>query len=469
MALRVVRMRALEDKLYYLPSDRKDLLLGGEMLRPLLNASIVQLETLFEKRNDDAEFLRTLLDELSHRSTERARRLKSQVAQALATRDKPSTSSTGRPQGRPPAGSDVGTAPRLRYPEPRVVEKEPGEPSASSQRRQTPPISDSPEGILDAWIALEVLSPQTFRRPEDLTSGDRHRVAWLDRYPLPWEGNGERARPGTRLFYQVVLGTIDLERAIPRLLEVYADSRAERPSARGHAILAVTLNREGRLVEQPAVSLSSFAWGAPHALQGRLAELSSWRTAEGPIVERLDEIFRRDDGEEEAPAIGRETIQIAYECLVTWLGLPLDLVSPPRFAIRTYDSYKSAGSPDPLLLNSFYLNDLATARSLFAAGGTTANLRRYIKSEGVTARRDLLQDQEALEAAVAPERIPPARWPGPGRHPLVLLQQAGVNLAIQELQEGGILAINGPPGTGKTTGASPPCVGSGCLNRGILE
>lgn len=425
------------------------------MLRPFLNASIVQLEALFEERKDDPTFLRTLLDELSCRSTERARRLKSQVVQALeviADRGTAS-SSTERPQGGPSPGSNVGAAPGLRYPEPQVGETELGGPSVSDRYRQTPPISDAPEGILDAWTALEVLSPpQLFRRPEELAGGDRQRVAWLDRDRLPWEGNGERTRPGTRLNYQVVLGTIDFEQAIPRLLEVYADSRAERPSARGHVILAsVTLNREGRLVEKPAVSLSSFAWGLPRALQGRLVELSDWRTAEKQIIEKLDLILRRGTDDEEDHALRREEIQTAYKNLVVWLDLPQDLVTPPRFAVRTYDSYRSSGPPDPLLLNSFFLNDLAAAKTLFAEGRATANLKRYIKTEGVTARRDLLQDHEALEAAVAPERMPPARWPGPGRHPLVLLQQAGVNLALQELREGGVLAINGPPGTGKTT------------------
>lgn len=372
-----------------------------------------------------------LIEELGHRSTERALRLKNRALQELARGDKAiRPAQAEQALGRSTAGSDVRPAPRL--------------------WSAAPPLSDSPEGILDAWTALEVLSPPVFRKPEDLAGGDRQLVAWIDRDRLPWEGGGERARPKTRLSYQVVLGSINLELAIPRLLEVYVDSRTERPSARGHAIIAsVILDREGRLAEQPAVSLSSFAWGLPHALEGRLAELSNWRSAERQIIEKLDTILRRGADKDEL-ALDRETIQVAYESLVAWLDLPLDLVSPPRFAIRTYD-YKSFVPPDPLLLNSLYLKDLAAARTLFAEGSATANLKRYIKREGVTVRRDLLQDQEALEAAIAPERIPPARWPGPGRHSLVLLQQASVNLALQELRERGIFAINGPPGTGKTT------------------
>ncbi|HEY2290018.1 MAG TPA: AAA domain-containing protein [Thermoanaerobaculia bacterium] len=259
-------------------------------------------------------------------------------------------------------------------------------------------------------------------------------------------------RPKKRLFYQVVLGTVDFGAAIEQLLSLYTDTRVERPVAKGEAILAaVTIDQKGRLVEAPAAALSSFAWGIPHALRGDLASLAAWRTEEEELTEELDEILRGSGDEEDEPVLDRETILRAYEWLLERLGLPRELTASPRFAIRAYPPFKGFDPPDPLLLNSFFLRDLSVARTLFSEGRATSNLRLYIGERTPPNTKDLLRDWDALEAAVAPKLTPPARWPGRGRHPLVLLQQAAVNLAFQELRSGGILGINGPPGTGKTT------------------
>lgn len=310
--------------------------------------------------------------------------------------------------------------------------------------------TSAPESILAAWTALEVLSPQAFARPEALAGGDPGAVAWLDRGVLPWEGEGENARPKTRLYYQIVLGTVDLEKAAGRLFSRYTDPRQERPAARGEAALAmVTVDQRGDPVDAPA-ALSSFAWGLPRALAGDLARLFEWRQAEKGIVEKLDTILRRGDHEEPL-ALDTEVLTAAYNWLVASLDLPPDLVAPPRFAIRAYQHYRNPNPPEAPLLNSFYLGDLSQVRSLFARGESTPNLQRYLGAAAPAQRHDLLRDTAVLEAAVAPEEVPPARWPGPGRHPLVLLQQAAVNLAVRDLREGGILAANGPPGTGRTT------------------
>jgi energy-coupling factor transporter ATP-binding protein EcfA2 len=397
--------------------------------RPFYAFRIQELEQELPRCQGDVETLGILLYEFSFRFTKRASALKEQVEEALRSAE---------------------TAHRKPSP-PRSVAGPVLNPPAKPQPLSGPP--SSPEAILDAWTSLEVLSPQTFRRPEDLAGGERRAVAFLEAGKLPWEGMGEKARPNTRLFYQVVLGTVDFGAAIERLLSLYTDTRVERPAAKGEAILAaVTLDRNGRLVEMPAATLSSFAWGVPRALGGNLTSLAAWRAEEEELTEALDEILRGSgDEEDELPVLDREAIMRTYEWLLERLGLPRELTSPPRFAIRAYQPFRGFDPPDPLLLNSFFLRDLATAGTMFSEGRATANLRLYLGEQTPPSTKDLLRDWEALEAAVAPKLIPPARWPGKGRHPLVLLQQAAVNLAVQELRSGGILGINGPPGTGKTT------------------
>ncbi|HEY3568411.1 MAG TPA: AAA domain-containing protein [Thermoanaerobaculia bacterium] len=394
--------------------------------RPFYAFRIQELEQELPRCQGDIEALGVLLHELSFRFTKRASTLKKQVEAALRAAE--------TAQRKPP-----------------VIEPAPDRP-AKPQSSCGPP--NSPEAIVDAWTSLEVLSPQTFRRPEDLAGGERLAVASLETGRLPWEGAGEKARPNTRLFYQVVLGTVDFGAAIEQLLSQYTDTHVERPAAKGEAILAaVTIDQKGRLVETPAAALSSFAWGVPRALGGNLKSLADWRDEEEDLTEELDEILRGsgDEEDEQEPVLDRETILRTYEWLLKRLGLPRELTAPPRFAIRVYPPFKGFDPPEPLLLNSFFLRDLSAARTLLSEGRATDNLRLYIGERTAPSTRDLLRDWEALEAAVAPKLIPPARWPGRGRHPLVLLQQTAVNLALQELRAGGILGINGPPGTGKTT------------------
>ncbi|MCB0325259.1 MAG: hypothetical protein KDD69_16870, partial [Bdellovibrionales bacterium] len=95
--------------------------------------------------------------------------------------------------------------------------------------------------------------------------------------------------------------------------------------------------------------------------------------------------------------------------------------------------------------------DLHFARALFAANRAPENLKRYLGARKPSARNDLLREPRAVGEALAPSKMPLARWPAAGRHPLVALQQAAVNLAADDLVNDGILAVNGPPGTGKTT------------------
>ncbi len=419
--------------------------------RPLLNRNIEALEAEFTRRQGDAPFLQTLLDELEYRSTQRAGRLRSRVERQLSLGEGAAEGALERADA--VAAEDAEDLECVDIP---ILDESPAAAiDLSNPPQETPTefpaVTNDASCILTAWTALEVLSPQAFRRETDLTGGDRSNVVRLDGAKLAWE-EARGGRKNYRLYHQVILGTIKLDEAVASMVARYGDTRAERMGARGEAILAtIMLDRAGRPVEEPAVAISSFGWGVPRALAGDLTSLGGWQIAEQPLVEKLDKLVRREGEDGEPLPLDRETIAKAYRWLVTTLGLPAALINAPRFSIRSYQYFRNNDPPEPLLLNSFFLGDLATAASSFRDGTATANLKRYVGIQQPAQRRDLLLDSEALLEALSPKNFSTARWPGTGRHPLVLLQQAAVNLAMRDLKSDGILAVNGPPGTGKTT------------------
>ena len=415
------------------------------MNRKYSRSSIQELEVLFENCKDDGLVLKALQNELAHRTTERAAKLRYRVATRLAERSVHSSSST--PKQHPLQFSNVSvkqSEPAVRsdcdfFPQSQESAGNGNFTSASLRAKlkkhlpgPMPKVTNAPESILSAWTALEVLSPFTFRRPEDLAAGNKALVAKLNP-KLPWDSDDRNSSKG-RLYYQVVLGAIRMEPTIEFLIERYGDDRVEKLTPGGNAALGVVIvNERGHLVASPAVAVSSFGWGVMTALKGELRDLAQWPNVEHELVAQLEKLLRSltsDDYGNSKP-LTQTGIMKTHDALVTELGLPTDWIEPPEFAVRSYTSAKEK-SPEPILLNSFYLADLAVAKELIAPNKAPDNLRRYLGVQPSSETEDLLRNNKALEKAVSPQNTPLARWPGPGRKPLVLLQQAAVNIALNE-------------------------------------
>lgn len=418
--------------------------------RPLFSKSVHELEALSAKADGDLASLREILEELDFRTTAAATKLRTSLVRRIASSTNKSATA---PATAPPTGPSANQA----------DSKATTDLTASGSSSQNegcrfaapktkPPVTDKPIHVLEAWTALEVLSPQGYRRETQLTPGNPNDIVPLfPNGPMPWE-LGVKSRPGKKLLFEIVLGTLSLGPAVASLLKVYSDRRPEFPSRSDTAVLAtIIVDKEGRpFEEESSLIVSSFAWGVPIALLGDLTALAKWPEEERTIRRDLHrQLFNRLPSGEVAP-LDFPTIRLAFHSLARRLNLQGQETREPHFAIRRYEFFASKLPSEPTtILNSFFLRDLDLARSLFISGKAPETLNLYLGQSHPQSRKDLLDDKDALREILAPRNTPQARWPSSRGHALAILQQAAVNGTTK--QKEGILSVNGPPGTGKTT------------------
>lgn len=431
------------------------------MRRPYISHSIEQLEAVFNGNDVTPDTLIDLAQELSFRKTARARALvgriqKRQTGVPAQAPIRPSSTISMATEPARPASLSVRPVDTQPTDTPRSAPSIPNStpaPTSSLDLRELREMdyTNRPVDILDAWTALEVLSPQTYRREADLAGGAALNIVPLEK-GLPWDTGPAPSKPNNKVYFHVVLGTLAAGPAFDALVDRFKDSRAERPRVAGNIVLAsILVDKSGIPAGDTPLSISAFGWGFPKALTGSLTDLAEWTRHEGGLVEGLRKQLPKDEKTGGMGSLTSASLRQAFEWLVATLGLPREHVSEPQFAVRVYLHFRSSIVPDSLLLNSFFLRDLAKARDLAHRGSLPAALAAYLGERLPASKHDLLQNSAALEAAVAPHKAPLGRWPTPTGHTPSLLQQAAVNLAARLHGRTGLLGVNGPPGTGKST------------------
>lgn len=455
--------------------------------RRYFKCSITELEHLFESSKGDTMVLRDLRDELEHRNTNRAKVFAKKVDEQLAvvgqvkaannpTDQKPSAPTTRAPEGSgaaPRTASNTTVSPpptsngsnRTNSPPVIPVEWEPSTPEKPPKPAGPVDFGDAtpycpaevetklgPDSVLAAWLTLEVLTPQTLPDARELETIGRTLVR-LDEYPEPWQVPRFWKRGKERaVHWMVYLGELDLAKATEAILNIYPDDAVdERADVRGNTTLAVmVLDSQGRPVENKTF-LSSFAWGYGQVRAGRLKGLAGFAEADRAIKVELEKRLIRQDGEGKILPLTYSDIVQVIGWLAKVLNLPDEEVLRPGVAIRVpqWGAYNEA--PEPELLNSFFIDDLVNARIAFGSGQVGQALSAYMGTPPAQERQDVVREKGIVAKTLAPGRTPLTRWPGRGRYPLVLMQQAAINHSVAELPNGGMVAVNGPPGTGKTT------------------
>jgi hypothetical protein len=230
------------------------------MPRPYLTNSIEQLETLFAASGQDSPTLELLAEELTYRKTPRARALGAEVGLALTRLVSPQPPM--RPEPAPTAPVRLPTMPMPQRTEAPSVLARPPAPAASTrppslpapaangdekpkgERDDAQPITSEygnrPVDLLDAWTALEVLSPQTYRREVDLASAPGNIIS-ISNGRLPWDNGPAPSKSNFKVYFHIVLGTIAAGPVYEALVDRFKDSRMERPSVTGNIVLASIL------------------------------------------------------------------------------------------------------------------------------------------------------------------------------------------------------------------------------------
>ena len=162
-------------------------------------------------------------------------------------------------------------------------------------------------------------------------------------------------------------------------------------------------------------------------------------------------------------ALGAKVLTVDDLVAITrWVAETLgvaEALKPNAIRVKSYQvSLRSADdvSTDEFL-NSFYADDLERVADAVEAGDVGTALTTYLRAEesiDMTRRIDMRESPHTILQSLAPESMPLGRWPEKLDRPLTLSQQFAVNRIFHSFEEPdarGVYAVNGPPGTGKTT------------------
>ncbi|WMJ68911.1 ATP-binding protein [Stenotrophomonas sp. 24(2023)] len=309
------------------------------------------------------------------------------------------------------------------------------------------------ERIIRYWHAVELLQPQAAPKLEERSSLYRAFIHDTPiRHPVvPWATESsvtQQALPAKRIWSHTLFAHLyDSRLVAAKLDDVYGAGQGYRePQRRDSALFAAKFTQDGRLVADSCV-LSSEAWFLGRVLTGK-----DWA--------RGFEDDQKAFGDQACTLLGDPVSGDSLRELTRWTLQFLGVADffgdmdrhPFRFRSQPVNPDKPEQEDDPL--NSFLLGDLADAADAIGKGTKSTPLDHYLRRHDPQPR--LHVDDPAASLPLIDRLMPDAYadscWPTEHHQGLVHSQQLAVNTILSTLADGqGLLGVNGPPGTGKTT------------------
>jgi AAA domain len=279
--------------------------------------------------------------------------------------------------------------------------------------------------------------------------------------PLPWEAGHplrrQRLTKDQAWRHTVYVGLYPLESVFGALRSVFpaaTDSFEERPAG-SSALFALAVSEQGTMLEDSAV-LSACAWATARAFDPGPASsgwLDGFSDVEGEFAMRLEEMYL---GSGFSPVVfDWDALEECRKAAIDTLGVA-DVLPVAGIRVRSeIVARRSADVVEHDFLNSFIADDLSRVAAAAAKGRIGSALREYLRPNAeldVDGRVDVRVRLDEIRRATDPGHVPLGRWPAAADRPLALGQQLAVDEAVAMPRAGAhLFAVNGPPGTGKTT------------------
>lgn len=331
--------------------------------------------------------------------------------------------------------------------------------------------------ILDLWYAIELFTPN----PVPKLSKTENVWAVPDGQGLlPWD----LGHPATQdilkagleprhTLYCGVFGIGDVTNHLTGLFGADRESFDKRPSGQA-AVAAFTVAEDGTAVAGSLV-VSTCAWAIGRGKSPGPGS-SNWLKGFEAAAEAVQKVFDgmvgaapssaaaaasddRSSQNQRGPVLDLQGIQRITDMLTDKLSIrdELKIGGARVHAYGVKRNRKEDENEETDFLNSFLLEDLRRVRAAVAQGPVGAALDAYLTAPEpatIADRVDLASSvgTETMLHHLAPLTVPAGRWPEAPESSLSASQQFAVSTALNTLTDGrGTFAVNGPPGTGKTT------------------
>lgn len=354
--------------------------------------------------------------------------------------------------------------------------------------------------ILKSWHLVEFFQTYNLEKEENSVRITQDELIHCGDNLLPWLNEQAKRQleiPAGDILYVLHIGLFtkgEIERLSDNILGNETDAiqiyeQEQRLDTSGMTCFAkLTLDTYGtpNLIE---MSLSTLPWALGHLQQGSTNQLSmeAYRRHSRLLEEQLGRINLRPHPEQQTSMLDARALADLLQTLTYWanyipdmqFALQLDWRELPpkkkdksddkKTSVATIENTPSENSPEANksdddddeesteksilpILNSFYIEDIERALLCVESGTQGQALQDYF-SIAIKQHPDLYS-QDGLHCIInklMPKKTPVGRWPSDPNHSMSLMQQFAINTTAEELQSGGLISVNGPPGTGKTT------------------